>query len=122
MKHKENTPLQDDASFTEIEYTPIRRKSKEGRSVRVTSDEISVLPTQHEQILPSSADAPMEYAVPELTEEPTTSEEPIQTVAEEEITITEPMTEEETLPVPEEGSSFEPTVVTEEILPTAEVL
>ncbi len=82
MKHNNEETIQNGTPFTEIEYTPIRRKSSENRTVCVTEDEISVAlpeapssPSQmHEQESSHTTTLPTEEPKEETFEEMETSE------------------------------------------------
>ena len=74
MKHTDNTGTQSDAPITEIEYTPIRRKSAETSTISVSADEISVVSPSAERPTASVAES-----------EPTVQESAVSAQPEEEL-------------------------------------
>ena len=135
MKQNEDNPMQSGATFTEIEYTPIRRKSSDGSGVSVSSDEISVLSTQGEPPSPilevslSEVEAEAITEMPVAVEAEQANEESMPEALDEiaELTVPKEFTlEEEAMPLidnatdedlsfPETLPSYERVVLPEEI-------
>ena len=95
MKHTDNTGTQSDAPITEIEYTPIRRKSAETSTISVSADEISVVFPSAERPTASVAES-----------EPTVQESAVSAQPEEELAIDPVLHAEESAEEHTEAPSF----------------